>query len=167
MVGFLVGTVCLVGLVGLSRGGRRCGHGGWHHHPGHWEDGPRGGRRGWRGAQRRGAMGRAMGEVFKRRLHVDEDQEGIVDHALADLRETLTGFGEVLRDSRGELAKAFAGDEVDEAAIASVWARHDEELATTRREAVSALKQIHAVLDPEQRATAAEWLGAVEPPRWA
>jgi Spy/CpxP family protein refolding chaperone len=164
MFGVVLGAValfCVLGFIKARRFGR-----GWHHHHGH-----RGGwhRGGWdrddedddRPRRRRRGDGffRATGEVVKRRLKVDEEQEGIVDLALTDLREAVSGFREVLNDSRTEIASAFRGSEVDQAALDAVFARHDEELARTRREVVSALKQIHAVLDPEQREAAVGWLG--------
>jgi hypothetical protein len=173
MFGFVIGTVCLLGLIGLMRASfhhHHFAHGYGPHGRGGW--GGRGwGGRGWEGG-RRGRSGfergfaQAAGEVVKRRLRIDEDQEGIVDHALTDLRETGKEYVEVLEDARKDLAAAFAGEAVDEAAIASVFARHDEELAKARRDAVSALKQIHSVLDPDQRKAATDWLGAAEPGRW-
>lgn len=139
--------------------GRRLRHGRrWHHHGPHggyhgrWEGGPR--RRG-----RRAGFGRAAGEVFKRRLDIDPDQEDIVDHALRDLRASLKELGGTLKDGRADLAAAFAGDEVDQSALDALFARQDDELGRTRREVVSALKQIHAVLDDDQRQRATEWLG--------
>jgi hypothetical protein len=169
MFGFVLGAVALFCVAGLFKARR---YGRWHHHHGHhgWHGGGWGGpggwdRRGWdedddRPRRRRRGDGfvRATGEVVKRKLKVDEEQEGIVDLALADLREAVSGLRETLQDSRAEIASAFRGSEVDQAALDAVFARHDEELARTRREVVSALKQIHAVLDPEQREAAVGWM---------
>ncbi len=157
MFGFLFGTLCFVALMGLVAR-PRC-HGRMHHerHRG-FHRGPGGrGRRHGRGRGKRG-FGRAAGEVFKRKLDVDEDQEDLIDHALGDLRSAFKGFGSAMKDGRADLAQAFAGDEVDDAALAALWAQQDEEIARLRREAVSALKQVHAVLDSEQRETASGWL---------
>ena len=133
MFEFMFGAACLVGLAAVVRGGRRGGcHGGRGRRHGWHADGARRGRR--------AGFARAAGEVFKRRLDVDPDQEDIVDHALADLRDSLEALGATLHDSRAALSQAFAGEEV-----------------------VSALKQIHAVLDPEQRALAASWLADAQP----
>lgn len=168
MLGFMVGTVCLVGLVGLAKGGRRgCHphHAGWRHGDG-WRRGE-----GYEGGPPRGrrssGVARALGEVFKRRVGVDADQEDLVDHALSDLRDTLKELGGSLRDDRGRFVGAFAGETVDEAAIAAVWAAQDEAVARARREVVSSFKQIHAVLDPEQRARATDWLGQADLGRWS
>lgn len=156
MLGFMFGTACLVLLAGLYHGPGH--HRGFHHHRRrgcgrhHEGHGHRHGRRGRRG------FGRAAAEVFKRRLDVDEDQEDLFDHALRDLREAFGGLTRELKRERGDLADAFTGEQVDEAGLAALWAQQDEELQRFRREAVSALKQIHAVLDPDQRRVAASWL---------
>lgn len=175
MFGFVVGTLCLVGLVGMighgrhahgyahgygRRGfGRRFGRWHGHHGRGGWGGGE--GQRGFGGP----GFARVAAEVVKRRLRIDEDQEGIVDHAVADLRAAVSEFSEALKASRADIAAAFRGETVDDAALAAVFTHHDEELARTRRTVVSALKQIHAVLDEEQRGTASEWLGSADP-RW-
>ena len=169
MFGFVLGTVCLLGLAAI--GGGRCHGGRWEHREarwGHHGHGPCGhhGRGLFRGGRfAHDGFGRAAGEVLKRKLGIDEDQEGIVDHALADLRASLKELGEELHDTRGVLGDAFRGESVDDAALASAFARQDEAIGRARREIVSALKQIHAVLDPDQRARAADLVGAGEP-RW-
>jgi hypothetical protein len=152
MFGFLVGTVCLVGLLGVVRAGRvrgrhrgSCGHGGHH------------GKHRTRSARRRG-FSRAFAEIFKRRLDVDEEQEDIVDHAFKDLFSAAGALKEALANSREDIASAFAGDSVDDASLDVVFAHQDEEVKDGRRKVVSALKQIHAVLTPEQREEASAWL---------
>ena len=103
-------------------------------------------------------MERAFGEMLKRRLDIDEDQEDIVDQALGDIRKSVGELKAVMGDSRGDVADAFGGDKVDEASLAAVFGHQDEEVARLRREIVFALKQIHAVVDPEQRELATRWL---------
>ena len=94
------------------------GRGGWH---GRYRGGGRGGRYAGEG------FARAAGEVFKRRLRIDEDQEAIVDHALIDLRKSLETFAGELKESRATLAEAFRGESVDDASLASVFTRHDDD----------------------------------------
>lgn len=165
MSGFLFGTVCLIGLLAVIRraawarhhgyafaygggcGGRHGGHG-------------RYGRRGGPASFASEGFTRAAGEVFKRRLRIDEEQEGIIDHALIDLRSAVKAFADALKESRAGFAGAFRGETVDDAALAATFTRHDDALAHARRDVVSALKQVHAVLTPEQRAMAADWLAA-------
>jgi len=142
----LVGMTMVFGLghVARRRRRRRCG-------------GYRARRRG------RGGWARAAGEVLKRRLDVDEEQELVVDHALRDAHDSLREWTDALRDGRDDLADAFAGPEVDQAALDALFQRHDEDLARARRQVVSAMKQVHAVLDDEQRERAAQALRSARP----
>jgi Spy/CpxP family protein refolding chaperone len=149
-MGFVLGVLFVFGMMMLFRDARfRSGWGGWHH-PHH---------RHHRGAWRHGGW-RMAGAVAKRRLNLDEDQEGIVDHAFMDLRTAVSSFADAMRETRADLAQAFRGDRIDDEALDAIVARQDEVIASTRRDVVSALRQIHAVLDPEQREAAATWLGA-------
>lgn len=175
MLGIALGTVCLLGLVGMAKGahhrhhayahgcgsGPRWGHGRWEGR--HGGEGRRGGAR--RDAWTNEGFGRAAGEIFKRRLRIDDDQEALVDHALADLRAATKELADELNGTRAGLADAFRAEKVDDAALAAAFARHDDAIGRARREVVSALKQIHAVLDDEQRAKAADWLAA-DDARW-
>lgn len=149
MFGFIFAAFCMFGLFALLRPRHH-----FHHRPhcrgrGRFDE-PR--RRGNRNPAR------ARAERLKRKLRVDEDQEDYVDLALKDLHVALGDAKDALSRSRADLAAAFSGDEVDEAAIASAFAAQDEDLGTFRKELVSALKQIHSVLDPDQRDIAARWL---------
>jgi uncharacterized membrane protein len=168
MFGFFFGTVCLFGLMGVARRAfwaGRYGYGGGCHGGGGWH-----GRRGWHGRGRGPGTGegfaRAAGEIFKRRLRIDEEQEGMVDHALIDLRKAVKELSEELKGSRAALADAFRGETVDDAALAAVFARHDDALGRARRDVVSSLKQVHAVLDADQRKRAADWLASADG-RWS
>ena len=160
MIGFLFGAICLFALVRVARWGA------WHRY--HGMGGGMGGCHGARfrhGCGGRGgvseeSMAKAAGEVFKRRLGITEDQEGIVEHALVDLRAALKELMEELKATREGLVGAFKGEAVDDAALASAFARHDDAVASARRQVVSALKQIHAVLTPAQRARATDWASA-------
>lgn len=188
MFGFFVGALSVLGILTLARGLRyafwagRYGHrqgacarypGGFaRHRGGHGrgrgdeggddEDGPRRQRHpGERFASDAG-FARAMNEVVKRRLRIDDEQEDIVDHALGDLQRALAELRTLHTSSRPDLAAAFRGEQVDEAALASLQARQDEGLKQARKEVTSAMKQIHAVLRPDQRERAADWLAGVE-----
>jgi uncharacterized membrane protein len=175
MFGLLFGTLCLFGLVGAVRRhhyygayGGSCGDG-YRGHRGrhsHWrgdhDSGPTGdGRTSWVGDER---FSRAASEVLKRRLRVKEDQEAIIDHALADLQASLRELRGNVKDSREDLANAFRGEKVDDAQLAVLFDRWSDALKQARQDVTSALKQIHAVLDPEQRTRAADWLG--KNPEW-
>lgn len=126
------------------------------------------GRHGWRGRHgraRREGFSRAMAEVIKRGLDVDEEQEGIVDHAFADAQKALAELREELEATRGPIADALRGEAVDDGALAAAFARQDDALARARRQVLSSVKQIHAVLDAGQRQRAADWI-ASSPGRW-
>lgn len=96
--------------------------------------------------------------MFKRELDLDDDQADLVDHALRDLRRAGEDLEVALKDARGDLAKAFSGEAVDEGTVSAIFASQDEDLVRFRRSALSALKQIHAVLEPDQRERAVAWL---------
>jgi uncharacterized membrane protein len=149
MCGFILGMLTILFFAKMTMRRRYHGHHGWH-------GGPR-----RRSRRRRGRrdVSRAMGELFKRRLDIDEDQEDIVDLALKDARKTLDELRAVLGDSRKEIADAFRGDEVDDATLTATLSHADEEVTRLRRELIFSLKQIHAVLDEDQRNDAADWLG--------
>ncbi len=168
MFGFIFGTLCLFGLFGMMMGGHRrrrmawasggCGPEGYHGHHG---------RRGQRGRRMRaGGVSRAATEVLKRRLDVDDEQSPIVDHALTDVRKALEALKEEANASRETVADAFRGEEVDDAALTAAFTHLDDVIARERRAIISALSQVHAVLDDEQREAAAELL-AHGPSRWS
>ena len=104
MFGFFFGTLCLFGLVGVACSGNRhvtAGYGRRYGRScGQREGQEDGGRRRRRGRASKAHFARAAGEMFKRRLDIDEDQEDIVDHALKDLRG---GQGAKNRGSRHEV----------------------------------------------------------------
>lgn len=162
MFGFIFGTICLLALM------RMMAWSAWQRHHGMGYAG--GCHGGWRRGRGRGpapfeseGFARAAGEVLKRRLNIDEDQEAVVDHALIDLRGSLKELMAELKNTKEPLFNAFRGETVDDAAIASAFARQDDALGKARREVVSALKQIHAVLRPDQRSRAADWASNAKP----
>jgi uncharacterized membrane protein len=153
MGGFVVGVVVtLMALLGAGLVGRlmwraRRGCGG---HRRSWSfDGPRSEGR-----------ARAWGEVFKRKLGIDEDQEDVVDHAWTDGRAAVRDFVQAMKETRGPLAASLRSETLDEGSIAVLFRQQDEAIARVRRELLSAIKQVHAVLSPAQRERLASWLGA-------
>lgn len=169
MFGFFFGTLCLFGLLGMAK------HAAFAHHHGYayagcgrggYGAGPWGHAR--RGPGRASADGfaRAAGEVLKRRLDIDDEQEMIVDHALIDARKAFENLHKELEATRAGIADAFRGEAVDDGALAAAFTRHDDAIAKARREVVSSLKQVHAVLSPEQRKQAAELLAGASARGW-
>jgi hypothetical protein len=142
MFGFIIGTLSLVGLVHVLRGGR-------HHHFG----------RGWRGRGRWGWGGRGFGffdHVFER-LDTSSSQEREIRSALDELWTAGKDFKHELFESRGDVAKAFKADAFDATIMGEVFARHDDSLDKARKAAVGALAKIHAVLDERQREKLADF----------
>jgi len=152
------------------------GRGRWAHgRGGPWQGGPQGGH--WSRAHGRwevhlhsdpddgeargpdpAAVGRAAAEVFKRRVGVGPEQEDIVDHGLRDLLDALKAGAQARAQARAQAAAAFGGAQVDEAALTLALDQGDEGARAARRDVLSALRQIHAVLNDEQRARAATFL---------
>ena len=73
-------------------------------------------------------------------------------------------FRSTVKDSRQDLANAFRGEKVDDAALAVVFDQWTDALKQAKQDVVSSLKQVHAVLDEDQRKRAADWLG--QNPEW-
>jgi hypothetical protein len=143
MLGIIVGTVCVVGLVRML--GRRRG---WR---GRFGYGP--GRHGY-GRRRRWMLG----SLFER-LQTTPGQEKVIVSALEELRETRKSVRDELKQTRGDLARAVKGGLVDDASLEDTFSRHDRVLAVARVSFVEALKKITEVLDEEQRKKAADVLG--------
>lgn len=182
MFGFVIGTLCLLGLMGMAaRGSHRhwghhgyayAGHGGGCGHGGGWsgdhggdrdEEGPR-----WRGGWGGGggwSVERTVGRVLKEKLRLRRDQEEVVASALDDLKRTGKDLREAVKDSRGEFAEALRGEAVDQAKLDALWEVHEETLKTARNDALNAIKKAHAVLDADQRSKLADLLSS-GPRRW-
>jgi hypothetical protein len=145
MLGFLFGTVCLIGLIKLLRHGRGFHHGafGCGHHYGY------------------GRPSRAsrwfLRSLFER-LDTTPGQEKAIAAALEQLRENRRIVGEELEQTRGDLARAVSGGIIDDRTLDETFARHDRLLAQLRVSFVEALKAVTEALDERQRKLAAEWL---------
>jgi Spy/CpxP family protein refolding chaperone len=139
MLGFIIGTVCLIGLVKVLRRGR-----GWH---GRWGYGGRGygpstyssGRRGW-----------FLRSIFER-LETTPGQEKAIVLAMDELRGNREVVREEAKQTREDLARVVAGGLVDDAALEETFARHDRLLAQLRVSFVEALKRATEALDERQR----------------
>lgn len=164
MLGFIIGTACLIGLVKVLRGGRGgygygygcggggCGgggrfrgyrdHGGGDHHEG-------GFRRGWGG-------GWGGGPGFFLRAIIDQldatpEQEKVIAAAFREVRDEGAKHREELRRSRNDIAKAMRSPGFDEVLLGELFARHDTAIEAMRRSLTGALAKVHVVLDEKQR----------------
>jgi Spy/CpxP family protein refolding chaperone len=160
MLGFLLGTVCLIGLIKVARGhrygyagrgwGGRCGggHG--------YDDGPRG----WDGGgfRARGFGPRFLLRAIFERLDTTPGQEKVIVQAADELRAAFGGAREKLRETRSDFASVFRGDVVDEAALSDIFVKHDTVISETRRSAVEAVRKAHEALTEEQRSKVADFI---------
>lgn len=169
MIGFLVGTACLIGLIKVVRAGRHgygggCGHG-WHgghgHGHGHGHGEHRGGGGGWGGGWREGFRGGARNFWLRglfERLDTTPGQEKVIKQAAEEMFEaTRSGRGE-LEQSRKDVANALRSGIVDETAMGELFARHDEKLREVRKAFVGAFAKVSEALDEDQRKQLADML---------
>ena len=146
MLGFIIGTVCLVGLVRMLRRGHGW-HGYGHHGFGHgYGPGMSGGPRRW-----------FLRSMFER-LETTPGQEKAIMAALDELRENRKVVRGEMEQTRGDLARAVASGLVDDATMEETFARHDRLLAQLRVSFVEAMKKVTEALDERQRKQVAEVL---------
>lgn len=179
MIGFLIGTACLIGLVKVLRHGRHgggCGPGyGWGgprhmgggcghhhhgggHHRGDWGRGRWGGHddgpRGFGGPF--GGRGFFLRRLFER-LQTTPGQEKVIMSAVDQVKRTM-------REARGEwrdtsdLSSLFRGESFDRTAAEGVSGKADASFAKVRVAMIEAMAQIHEALDERQRALVAEFI---------
>ena len=146
MLGFIIGTVCLIGLVKVLRRGR-----GWH---GRWGAyGHHSGRMGGGGGPRRWFLRSVL-----ERLETTPGQEKAIVAALDELRDNRTLVRDETEQTRGDLARVVSGGLVDDAALEETFARHDRLLAQLRVAFVESLKKATEALDGRQRKQLADLL---------
>lgn len=126
MFGFLVGTVCLIALVKVVRGGGR-----WGHHAG--------GRRRW-----------AMRYVFER-LGTTPGQERVIEEVVDEVERKGRAVKEELSKLRADVAKAMRGEQFDTAQAREAMDRQQTLIDELRAAAIAGMQKIHEALDPEQR----------------
>jgi len=165
MLGVLIGTVCLIGLVRTLRWGRgSCGGGygrrGWGGHGfggGFGHDGY--GRHGW---EDQGFDGDGWGgpnmflRMLFRRLETTPGQEKVIAQAYQEMREAAREAKGELRTSRADIAKAMRGPAIDEVLFGEMFARHDGALEKIRKAGIGAIAKVHDALDERQRARFAD-----------
>jgi hypothetical protein len=175
MLGFLIGTVCLIGLVKVVRRARY-GYGGF---GGPWGHGGCGHRRGWGGPrgydgpdgygweddddfsgpwQARGGRGGGLfglRAVFAR-LDTTPGQEKAIKAAFDELRVKARAVKDDARGMRGDLASALRGESLDAETLGTVASRASGAVDALRDAAIGAVLKVHDALDERQRAIAAD-----------
>lgn len=156
MLGILIGTVCLVGLVKVIRRARRGRFGFGRRSP--W------GRRGF------GGPGSFLRSILER-LDATPAQERVIASAVQEVQGEASKSRGELRRSRADLAKAIRGPNFDEVLFGELFARHDEAIETMRKSVFGAMARVHEALDEQQRARLADLIesgrGAFRPFRSA
>lgn len=153
MLGFILGTVCLIALVKVLRRGR-----GWHG----YGYGPHGYGHGGHGRYETMGGGGGPRRWFLRsmfqRLETTPGQEKAIVAAIDELRENRRVVHEELQQTRGDVARVVAGGLVDDNSLEDTFARQDRLLAQLRVSFVEAMKKITEVLDERQRKQIADML---------
>lgn len=149
----IVGVVTLVRRLIPRRGGGGRGFRGWGRHCG--------------GGGRRGGIG---GSFWLRMLFARVDttpgQEREIRAAIEDLRDRAKDAKSGMLETRESLGKSVAGETFDAAAFEAVSARVDATSEKMKDALASALKRIHAVLDPKQRERLADLVTSGAFGRW-
>jgi hypothetical protein len=174
MLGFLIGTVCLIGLFKVVRHGRHYGHG-YGHGGGPWRSyaggcghhghGPYGwgGRGGWDDEEdfapweRRGGGSFGLRAIFGR-LDTTPGQEKAIKAAFDELRAKARAVKDDARGMRGDLATALRGESLDAETLGTVASRASGAVDALRDAAIGAVLKVHDVLDERQRGIAADFL---------
>jgi hypothetical protein len=147
--GFLIGTICLIGLVRVLVGRRYYGgfhhQGGWGYYGhGPWASGGGYGPPHW--ARRRGFLFGILA-----RLDATPTQEKAILSALDELKDTTRDLRGTVRETRGDVARSLREPTFDESSLDTVERRFDEAARRMRQATGVALGKIHGVLDDRQR----------------
>ncbi|HEY8038263.1 MAG TPA: periplasmic heavy metal sensor [Polyangiaceae bacterium] len=159
MLGFIIGTVCLIGLVRVLRRGR-----GWH---GRFGYGGHGYGHGYGPTRGSGGPRWFLRSAFER-LETTPGQEKAIMAALDELRENRRVVRDEAVQTRADFARAVSSGLVDDSTLEETFARHDRLLAQLRVSFVEAVKKITEALDERQRKQVADLLegGLFNGGRW-
>jgi hypothetical protein len=137
MFGFVIGTICLLLLIGVLR--RR------------WYPGSYGHR--WRGHGPRAFLWRLL-----RRIDATPAQEKVFRDEAEGFWEATGGLREGLKASRRDLALAMRDEELDTQKLAAMFRKQDEILGGLRERLSASLGRVHSTLDARQRSQLADLL---------
>jgi hypothetical protein len=139
MIGFLIGTACLIGLFKVLRGGRAWGR--------------------WRSGTHRG---RSFLRYLFHRLDTSPGQEKVIMAALEDMWTQKRALSDEFLQTRKDVARAMRGEVFDEVALGEAFSRQDSLLQQLRDTVSRAMKTVHEALDDRQRKLAGDMLeGAI------
>jgi Spy/CpxP family protein refolding chaperone len=126
--GFFIAAACTVGLVAMMRGR-------------------------YRGFGLRGAMSR----VFSR-LGTTPGQEQVIRNAVVRVMSRGREFSKATREARPQLAEMMSADQFEEGRISEWFSDRQKSFDEFKPTLVESLKEIHQVLDSEQRQELARWV---------
>jgi hypothetical protein len=129
MFGFVIGSLCLVGLAVVVARGR-------HHHHGRFRH-RRGGRR-------------VLFEVLDR-LDATPGQEKAIRSALDDFAEAVKPLKSEITGVRESVASALREDALDHTALSQAYAHQDAAISKLRAETTRLFERVHETLDARQR----------------
>lgn len=164
MLGFIIGTACLIGLIKVLRRGRRghgygygggCGGGGgrFRGHRDH-EGGGYSERGGW-GGRWGGGPGFFLRAIIEQ-IDATPEQERVIAAAFREVRDEAAKNRQEMRRGREDIAKAMRSPGFDEVLLGELFARQDTVIEAMRRAVTGALAKVHVVLDEKQRGTLAD-----------
>jgi Spy/CpxP family protein refolding chaperone len=169
MIGFLIGTLCLFGLIKMlrprpwwSRGGD-ChagygeGGGGCSSYRG---DGSSDGEThkyggGWGGWGRRGPRGFGR---FWSRLGTNSEQDEVIREVMDQVRHRGQDLRSEVKASKSRLARLFQEESITPEELEREFAQSEVSIQAMRTSVLEGMTKIHAVLNPEQRRRLAEFL---------
>jgi Spy/CpxP family protein refolding chaperone len=136
MFGFIFGTVCLIALVKVVRGGRRWGYGG-----------------GWSDPGRRWMLRRLF-----QRLDTTPGQEKVITETFDELQEKARAMREELFRARQTFARSVRGEHFDTESVREQFEKQQSAFEELKKAAIAGMQKIHEALTPEQRAVAGDLL---------
>jgi Spy/CpxP family protein refolding chaperone len=151
MLGFIFGTLCLIGFIAVWR--RRHGWGWYGYGPGPCGHSGRGGRSGWR---RRFGLYRVFEE-----LDTSPGQEKAIRGALGELRAALAGLRPQLEQARQGVAAALTSEPFDGDALERTLQGRIAAASSAGPALATALAKIHEALDADQRKRLARLVDAL------
>ncbi len=129
MFGFIIGTLSLIGLIRVARGGGRWGRGGY----------------------RGGGPRRWMLRRLYERLDTTPGQEKVIAEVLDETERTMHAAREQFVTARSSYARAVRGEHFDGAAVGEAFDAQQAQLEELKKAVRDGMAKIHEALTPEQR----------------
>jgi Spy/CpxP family protein refolding chaperone len=123
MFGFIIGTLSLIALIKVARGGR--GH--------------RGGPRRW------------MLRRLYQRLDTTPGQEKVISEVVDDVERKAWAARDQFFNARASYARAMRGEHFDNAAVGEAFDSQQAAVEEVKKSVREALSKMHEALNPEQR----------------